>query len=124
MYAPCDEPGWGELPARIAGYTVMPASHPITTWTIRITSFTPSATIPGAWDMTIEATDGNHPVDMPVNRMADSIYVAPSVADIHSATTRAIINGGSVANAPRLSFSVMNPDEHAPASCFCIKLND
>jgi hypothetical protein len=33
VYAPYDEDGWGELPAEIAGYAVLPASHFETFWT-------------------------------------------------------------------------------------------
>ena len=97
---------------------------PITSWTIRITSFAPSSTTPGAWDLTLEATDGDLPVDMPVSRIADSIFVAPAVADLPSTTTRAAILSSPTQDASTLTFTVVNPDATAPSSFFCLKLED
>ena len=41
--------------------------------------YRPGTEFPGAWDLTLEATDGDLPVDMPVSRIADSLFVAPAV---------------------------------------------
>lgn len=124
IHAPVAASGWDHETEQWQGVPIEWYGDPISAWDIRITSFAPSETTPGAWDLTIEATDGGVPVSMPVERMATAIYVAPTVADLSTTTSPATILAAPAQDAPRLTFTVANPDETARASFFCIKLEN
>lgn len=124
VHAPVAASGWDHETEQWQGVPIEWYGDPMSAWDIRITAFVPSAATSGAWDLTIEATDGDLPVDMPVSRIADSIFVAPTVADLASTTTPATILASPTQDASTLTFTVANPDATATTSFFCLKLED
>ena len=124
IHAPVAASGWDHETEQWQGVPIEWYGDPMSAWDIRITAFVPSAATPGAWDLTIEATDGDTPVSMPVDRIADSIFVAPSVADLVDSTTRAAILAAPPQDASTLTFTVANPDATATTSFFCLKLEE
>ena len=124
VHAPVAASGWDHETNQWQGVPIEWVGDPITSWTIRITAFVPSSSTPGAWDLTLEATDGDLPVAMPVSRIADSLFVAPSVADLPSTTTQAAILSSPTQDASTLTFTVSSPDPTTPTSFFCLKLEE
>ena len=124
IHAPVAATGWDHETEQWQGVPIEWYGDPMTAWTIRITSFAPSSSTPGAWDLTIEATDADRPVDMPVARIAEAIYVAPAVADLPDSATPAVILASPAQDATRLTFPVAIPDEADRISFFCIKLEE
>ena len=124
VHAPVAASGWDHETNQWQGVPIEWYGDPVSAWDIRITAFVPSAATLGAWDLTIEATAGDLPVDMPVARIADAIFVAPAVADLVDSTTRATILASPTQDASTLTFTVANPDSTAPVSFFCIKLEE
>ena len=120
IHAPITASGWDHETEQWQGVPIEWYGDPITSWTIRITSFTPSASTPAAFDLTLEATAADLPVDMPVSRIANSLYVASSVTAL-SESTPAQILASPTHDAPRLTFTVSSP---APTSFFFLKLSE
>ena len=118
IYAPIAASGWDHETNQWQSVPIDWYGDPITTWTIRITSFTPSASTPAAWDLTLEATASGLPVDMPASRIADSLYVASSML---APAEPATILSAPTHDASSLTFAV---DAPAPASFFFLKLAD
>ena len=120
VHAPVAASGWDHETNQWQGIPIDWVGDPITSWTIRITAFVPSSTTPNAWDLTLETTDGN----LPATRIASSIYVAPTVPDLLTTTTRAVILSSPTQDASSLTFTVANPAPTAPTSFFCLKLEE
>lgn len=88
---------------------------------IRITGFTPSADVDGAFDLTFEATKGIDPFVMSVDTFEECIFAGTSVTNI---TERATIVERPAQDGASLTFTVKSPDETAAASFFRIKAGE
>ena len=112
--------GWGEVPGICQGCATVYFGEPLPVFDgeLRITAFGPSATA-GAFDLTVEATLEGVPVEMPVDLIADSIFVGSTPTNINM---RATVLARPAQDGTTLTFSVRNPEETATASFSCIKV--
>lgn len=120
IHAPITASGWDHETEQWQGVPIEWYGDPISAWTIRITSFTPSETTPNAWDLTLEATASDLPVDMPVARISTSLYASPTMTDLSSSTPAQILTSPTH-DASTLTFTVTSP---APTSFFFLNLSE
>ena len=114
--------GWGEVPGIWQGCATVDFGEPLPVFDgeLRITAFGPSATA-GAFDLAVEATLEGVPVEMPVDLIADSIFVGSTPTNINM---RAAVLARPAQDGTTLTFAVRNPDETATSSFFRIKVSE
>ena len=114
--------GWGTVPGFWQGLATVYFGEPLPVFDgeLRITAFGPSATA-GAFDLTVEATLEGVPVEMPVDLIAESIFVGSTLTNVN---TQATVLARPAQDGTTLTFTVRNPDETATASFFRIKVSE